>query len=131
MADLLLSERGESPVGKNWTTTFIKRRTEIKSKFSRNSSGGGSLAGDWLEERSGSESSCTVQIERGPNNELVKDVTSNECPADLGRFNKWERGRNDDLVKDATNILLRKRGSLAVGEVRFQLELSSSAGEGL
>jgi hypothetical protein len=35
MADLLLSERGESPVGKNWTTTFIKRRTEIKAKFSR------------------------------------------------------------------------------------------------
>jgi hypothetical protein len=27
MADLLLSERGESPVGINWTTTFIKRRT--------------------------------------------------------------------------------------------------------
>jgi len=35
MADLLLSERSESPVGKNWTTNFIKRRTEIKSKFSR------------------------------------------------------------------------------------------------
>ena len=35
MADLLLSERGESPVGKNWTTNFIKRRTEIKAKFSR------------------------------------------------------------------------------------------------
>jgi hypothetical protein len=35
MADLLLSERGESPVGINWTTTFIKRRTEIKAKFSR------------------------------------------------------------------------------------------------
>ena len=35
MADLLLSERGESPVGKNWTTNFIKRRMEIKSKFSR------------------------------------------------------------------------------------------------
>ena len=33
MADLLLSERGESPVGKNWTTNFIKRRTEIKAKF--------------------------------------------------------------------------------------------------
>jgi hypothetical protein len=35
MADLLLSERGESPVGKNWTTNFIKRRTEIKAKFSQ------------------------------------------------------------------------------------------------
>ena len=35
MADLLLSERGESSVGKNWTTNFIKRRTEIKAKFSR------------------------------------------------------------------------------------------------
>ena len=33
MSDLLLSERGESPVGKNWTTNFIKRRTEIKAKF--------------------------------------------------------------------------------------------------
>ena len=35
MADLLLSERGERPVGKNWPTSFITRRTEIKSKFSR------------------------------------------------------------------------------------------------
>jgi hypothetical protein len=35
MADLLLSERGESPVRKNWTTNFIKRRTEIKAKFSQ------------------------------------------------------------------------------------------------
>ena len=35
MADLLLSERGKSPVGKNWTTNFIKRRTEIKAKFGR------------------------------------------------------------------------------------------------
>ncbi|KFZ02603.1 hypothetical protein V500_00078 [Pseudogymnoascus sp. VKM F-4518 (FW-2643)] len=35
MADLLLSERGESPVGINWTTNFIKRRTEIKAKFSQ------------------------------------------------------------------------------------------------
>jgi hypothetical protein len=35
MADLLLSERGKSPVGKNWATNFIKRRTEIKAKFSR------------------------------------------------------------------------------------------------
>ncbi|KFY93323.1 hypothetical protein V498_04474, partial [Pseudogymnoascus sp. VKM F-4517 (FW-2822)] len=35
MADLLLSERGESPTGKNWTTNFITRRTELKAKFSR------------------------------------------------------------------------------------------------
>ena len=35
MADLLLAERGASPVGKNWTSNFIKRRTEIKTKFSR------------------------------------------------------------------------------------------------
>jgi hypothetical protein len=35
MADLLLSERGESFVGKNWTTNFIKRRTEIKAKFNQ------------------------------------------------------------------------------------------------
>ena len=35
MADLLLSEQGESPIGINWATSFIKRRTEIKAKFSR------------------------------------------------------------------------------------------------
>ncbi|KFY32025.1 hypothetical protein V493_00584 [Pseudogymnoascus sp. VKM F-4281 (FW-2241)] len=35
MADLLLSEQSKSPVGKNWTTNFIKRRTEIKAKFSQ------------------------------------------------------------------------------------------------
>ncbi|KFZ22954.1 hypothetical protein V502_02567 [Pseudogymnoascus sp. VKM F-4520 (FW-2644)] len=35
MADLLLSERGESPTRKNWTTNFIRRRTEIKAKFSQ------------------------------------------------------------------------------------------------
>jgi hypothetical protein len=35
MADLLLSKQGESPVGKNWTTNFIKRCTEIKAKFSQ------------------------------------------------------------------------------------------------
>ncbi|KFY83148.1 hypothetical protein V498_08273, partial [Pseudogymnoascus sp. VKM F-4517 (FW-2822)] len=35
MADLLLSERGKSPVRINWTTNFIKRRTELKAKFSR------------------------------------------------------------------------------------------------
>jgi hypothetical protein len=35
MADLLLAERDASPVGVNWTTNFINRRTELKSKFSR------------------------------------------------------------------------------------------------
>ena len=35
MADLLLSERGESPIGINWATSFIKRYMEIKAKFSR------------------------------------------------------------------------------------------------
>jgi hypothetical protein len=35
MADPLLIERDASPVGKNWTTNFINRRPEIKSKFNR------------------------------------------------------------------------------------------------
>src|SRR5450432_372270 len=35
MTDLLLAERDASPVGKNWTSNFIKRRTELKTKFSR------------------------------------------------------------------------------------------------
>jgi hypothetical protein len=35
MANLLLSERDASPVGKNWTTNFVTRRTELKSKFGR------------------------------------------------------------------------------------------------
>lgn len=35
MADLLLTERDALPVGKNWTSTFIKRRPELKTKFSR------------------------------------------------------------------------------------------------
>jgi hypothetical protein len=35
MADLLLAERGGTPVGVNWTSNFIKRRTEIKTKFNR------------------------------------------------------------------------------------------------
>jgi Tc5 transposase DNA-binding domain len=35
MADLLLAERDASKVGINWTTNFIRRRTEIKSKFAR------------------------------------------------------------------------------------------------
>jgi Tc5 transposase DNA-binding domain len=34
-ADLLLAERDAPPVGKNWTSNFIQRRTEIKTKFSR------------------------------------------------------------------------------------------------
>jgi hypothetical protein len=33
--NLLLAERGESSVGKNWISTFIKRRPEIKTKFNR------------------------------------------------------------------------------------------------
>jgi hypothetical protein len=35
MANLLLAERDESPIGKNWTSSFIARRTEIKTKFNR------------------------------------------------------------------------------------------------
>ena len=35
MADLLLTERGASLVGKNWISNFINRRLEIKSKFNR------------------------------------------------------------------------------------------------
>jgi DDE superfamily endonuclease/Tc5 transposase DNA-binding domain len=35
MADLLLAERDASPVGKNWPTNFINRRSEIQSKFNR------------------------------------------------------------------------------------------------
>jgi hypothetical protein len=35
MADLLLAERDASPVGRNWTSNFIKRSPEIKTKFSR------------------------------------------------------------------------------------------------
>jgi helix-turn-helix, Psq domain/Tc5 transposase DNA-binding domain len=35
MADLLLVERDASPVGKNWTSNFINRCTELKTKFSR------------------------------------------------------------------------------------------------
>jgi len=35
MADLRLVERNALSVGKNWTNNFIKRRTEIKTKFSR------------------------------------------------------------------------------------------------
>jgi hypothetical protein len=35
MANLLLAERDATLVGKNWTSSFITRRTEIKTKFSR------------------------------------------------------------------------------------------------
>jgi hypothetical protein len=35
MVDLLLFEHNAPPVGKNWTFNFIKRRIEIKMKFSR------------------------------------------------------------------------------------------------
>src|SRR5450432_1678099 len=35
MVDLLLAERDASLVGKNWTSNFINRRTELKTKFSR------------------------------------------------------------------------------------------------
>ena len=35
IADLLLTVRDGLPVGKNWTTNFINRRPELKSKFSR------------------------------------------------------------------------------------------------
>ena len=35
MANLLLTDRGGTPVGKNWTGNFVNRRTEIKSMFSR------------------------------------------------------------------------------------------------
>jgi hypothetical protein len=34
MADLLLAERDASLVGKNWTSNFINRCTELKTKFS-------------------------------------------------------------------------------------------------
>jgi hypothetical protein len=33
MANLLLTERDASPIGKNWATNFINRRPEIQSKF--------------------------------------------------------------------------------------------------
>ena len=59
--------------------------------------------GHWLQERSGSDSYCTVQL---------------------------DEGRNDELTKDAKNALPRKRGSLAAGEVRLRLILHRSAGEG-
>ena len=38
MADILLATHGESPppkVGVNWVSTFVKRRDELKSRYSR------------------------------------------------------------------------------------------------
>lgn len=35
MANLLLSERGEGPVGENWVRKFVGRHDEIKAKYSR------------------------------------------------------------------------------------------------
>ena len=38
MADILLATRGESPpstVGVNWVSTFVNRRDELKSRYSR------------------------------------------------------------------------------------------------
>jgi hypothetical protein len=35
MADLLLAEHDGIPIGRNWTSNFIKRSPEIKTKFSR------------------------------------------------------------------------------------------------
>ena len=35
MADLLLAKRDALPIGKNWVSNFITRRTEIKTKFGR------------------------------------------------------------------------------------------------
>jgi len=35
MANLLLAERGGTPIGRNWTSNFIRRRPEIKSVFNR------------------------------------------------------------------------------------------------
>jgi hypothetical protein len=67
----------------------------------------------------------------GHSDELVTDVTSNECPADLGRGNWLEKGRNNELAKDAIDILISKGGSLAVGEYWLRLILRILAGEGL
>ncbi|KFY26301.1 hypothetical protein V493_04174 [Pseudogymnoascus sp. VKM F-4281 (FW-2241)] len=36
MANLLLANRGMGKVGKNWTSTFVKRHEEVKTKYSRN-----------------------------------------------------------------------------------------------
>ena len=35
MAYSLLTERLQPPVGKNWASTFVKRRPELKVKFNR------------------------------------------------------------------------------------------------
>ena len=42
----------------------------------REGGGGGPLAGDWLEKRSGFDSCCRLQLERGRNDELVKGATN-------------------------------------------------------
>jgi hypothetical protein len=44
---------------------------------------------------------------------------SNESPSEVARGNWLEKGRNDEWVKDVADVLLSKRGSLAVGEVRL------------
>jgi hypothetical protein len=35
MANLLLAERGQKPVGKNWAQTFVKRQPELRTRFNR------------------------------------------------------------------------------------------------
>jgi hypothetical protein len=35
MANSLLAERNQPPVGKNWAGTFVKRRLELTVKFNR------------------------------------------------------------------------------------------------
>ena len=35
MANSLLAERNQPPVGKNWASTFVKRRLELTIKFNR------------------------------------------------------------------------------------------------
>ena len=35
MADRLLRERGEKPVGKHWVDNFVKRTPELKKRWSR------------------------------------------------------------------------------------------------
>jgi hypothetical protein len=35
MADSLLAERYEDPVGQKWAATFVKRRPKLKVKFNR------------------------------------------------------------------------------------------------
>ena len=35
MADRLLRERGNKPVGKNWVDNFVKRTPELRTRWSR------------------------------------------------------------------------------------------------